>query len=405
MSISLDSNGFNMTTLECCEVKLACFLLFAATFLVLIPTCSAQLDPKPEDATAAVLHEFENHNIVIFGEIHGNMQEYEWLRSLIGTLEFADRVDDIVMEFGNSLYQKSVDRYTAGEDVPIEQVAKAWRNTVGAIGPPSPVSGWIYQAVRETNLKRRGKHQMRVLCGDPYIDWDNVKTREDIAPYLGHRDEWYTKVVKDEVLAKNHRALLIMGWGHFLRGLGHPYIEPQLQQAGAKTYLVVFGTNAVGGYDDLDHRFDSWPKPVIVSLADNWVGELAAMPVVSGGEGGPHMVIIGPGPGSGSNASQIPPAPLKLKDAADALLYVGPRDNLTQVHMTRAELDGTPYGKEVQRRLTIEGFPSGLGAGGEKGEAPQFPRPQTSSGDAPPPPLPPPPKNMDAPLPPRPPSQ
>jgi len=28
------------------------------------------------------------------------------------------------------------------------------------------VSGWIYQAVRETNLQRRGKHQMRVLCGD-----------------------------------------------------------------------------------------------------------------------------------------------------------------------------------------------------------------------------------------------
>ena len=91
-----------MTTLEWCNVKLACFLLFAATFLVLIPTCSAQLDPKPEDATAAVLHEFEKHNIVIFGEIHGNMQEYEWLRSLIATPEFADRVDDIVMEFGNS---------------------------------------------------------------------------------------------------------------------------------------------------------------------------------------------------------------------------------------------------------------------------------------------------------------
>jgi len=129
------------------------------------------------------------------------------------------------------------------------------------------------------------------------------------------------------------------------------------------------------------------------------------MPVVSGGEGGPHMMIIGHGPGYGSNASQTPPALLKLKDAADALLYVGPRDNLTQLSMTRAELDGTPYGKEVQRRLTIEGFPGGLGAGTEKGDAPQFPRPQISSGAAPPPPLPPPPKNMDAPLPPRPPAQ
>lgn len=123
---------------------------------------------------------------------------------------------------------------------------------------------------------------MRVLCGDPYIDWDKVKTREDIAPYLGHRDEWFTQVVKNEVLAKHHRALLIMGWGHFLRGQGPTYIEPHLRRADAKTYLIVFGANVVGDYGDLDHRFDSWPVPVIVSLADNWVGEVHALPIVSG---------------------------------------------------------------------------------------------------------------------------
>src|ERR1700747_3898666 len=59
-------------------------------------------------------------------------------------------------------------------------------------------------------------------------------------------------------------------------------IEHQLQLAGAETYLIVVGTNATGGYDDLDHRFDSWPAPVNVSLADNWVGELPVFPVISG---------------------------------------------------------------------------------------------------------------------------
>lgn len=98
--------------------------------------------------------------------------------------------------------------------------------------------------------------------------------------------------MKDEVLAKHHRALLVMGWGHFLRGQGPTHIEPHLRKAGAKTYLIVFGTNVVGGYDDLDHRFDSWPTPSVVSLADDWVGELPAIPVVSGGEGGPHIVIF-----------------------------------------------------------------------------------------------------------------
>lgn len=69
---------------------------------------------------------------------------------------------------------------------------------------------------------------------------------------------------------------------------------------------------------------------------------------------------------------------LKLKDAADALLYLGPRDSLTVVEMTRAELQGTPYDREIQRRLQIEKIMS-LSPGdlyAEKAESPQFTRPQ-----------------------------
>lgn len=371
--------------------------VFLATILIFPRSiCWAQSDPKPSDANTAVLRAFKAHDIVMFGEIHGNKQEYEWLRSLVATPEFADHVDDIVVETGNSLYQKSVDRYESGEDVPLEQVQKAWRNVAGVIGPPSPVYASFYQAVRESNLKRRGKHQMRVVCGDPYIDWEKVKNREDIAPYLGNRDQWYTQVVKDEVLAKHHHALLIMGWGHFLRGFPPgqttPSIEQQLRSAGARTYFIVAGTNTTGGYDDLDHRFDFWPVPAIISLDNGWVGELPAMPVISGGG-----ALFGPA------APNLPPA--KLKDVADALFYLGPRDSLTAVNMPRAEFADTPYGKEIERRLTIEGFPSSFISQLESrsDEAPQFSRPQPSAGG--PPPLPPPPKNMGAPLPPRPPSQ
>jgi hypothetical protein len=373
---------------------------FASLLTGLNSACSAQVNPRVENANVAVVRAFEAHDIVLFGELHGNKQEYEWLRSLVATPEFADQVDDIVVEFGNSLYQKSVDRYVSGEDVPIEQVQRAWRNLVGAIGPPSPVYASLYQAVRETNLKRKGKHQMRIVCGDPYIDWEKVKDREDIAPYLGNRDAWYAQVVKEEVLAKHHRALLIMGWGHFLRGRNGPgLIEQQLKAAGARTFFIVLGTNTVGGYDDLDHRFDSWSAPAIVSLADTWVGELPAMPVISGG-GMPVNVRLGP-PAAGA-VQATPPPPLKLKDVADALLYLGPRDSLTAARMPRVELEGTAYGKEMARRLEIEGIPMNFLF--DTDEVSQFPRPVPASGTMAHP-LPPPPKNMNAPLPPRPPSQ
>ena len=144
--------------------------------------------------------------------------------------------------------------------------------------------------------------------------------------------------------------------------------------------MIVAGTNAVRGHDDLDHRFDSWPAPSIALVDGNWVGELAAIPVISGGT-------------EGVNSSS------KLRDAADALLYLGPRDSLISVEARREEVAGTPYGKELLRRMKIVGLV--LPYIPDATESPQFGRPEP--GDGPPPFGPP--KTIDAPLPPRPPSQ
>lgn len=359
-------------------------LISTTLAILLASSCSAQHEVKPAAATAAVLRAFRTHDIVMLGEIHWNKQEYEWLDSLVANPEFADRVDDIVMEIGNSLYQKSVDEYIAGKPIPIEDVQHAWQNTLG-LGPVSPIYGDFYKRVREVNARHPGKHQMRILCGDPYVDWDTVKTENDVGPFFGHRDQWYAQVVKDEVIAKHHRALLIAGANHFIRGQVRPFsIEPALQQAGATTFVVLAGTNAVKGYDDLDHRFDSWPAPSIALVNGNWVGELLAWPVVTGG-------------------SAVNYPPIKLKDAADALLYLGPRDSLIGVHAPRAEVDGTPYGNELLRRIALLGFTPYIPEGHtDKAELRQFSRPVPAVGT---PSYPAPPRNMDAALPPRPPSK
>jgi hypothetical protein len=341
-------------------------------------------EPKVENATKAMIEAISTHQIVMFGETHANKQEYEWLCELVKTPAFAERVDDIVVEFGNSLYQKSVDGYIAGKNVPFQQVQRAWRNVIGAVGPVSPVYGWFYEAVRESNLQHRGQHKIRLLLGDPYGNWDKINNAEDLGPYVGHRDQWYAQVVKNEVLAHHHHALLIMGAGHFLRRGGPGEVEQVIRAGGEQPYLVVLGTNAVGGYDDLDRRFDSWPVPAIVTLSGNWVGDLPAMPVVTGG------TVV-------ANS-------LKMAAVADAMLYVGPRDSLTNVNVPRSELMGTAYGDEVTRRLLIQ-------TGQEmpftqESETPQFHKPlqqTTSDGIHRAPPRPP--KSINDPLPPRPPSQ
>ena len=84
--------------------RLLYFLLFGLVW----PADAQNTEPKPQNPTTAVVRAFDNHNIVMFGEEHGCKQEYAWLRDLVATPEFADRVDDIVVEFGNSLYQAIV---------------------------------------------------------------------------------------------------------------------------------------------------------------------------------------------------------------------------------------------------------------------------------------------------------
>jgi hypothetical protein len=283
---------------------------------------------RGQDPVQGILKLFETYRIVMFGEIHGCRQEYDLLTKLVSAPGFAGRVNDIVLEFGNGRYQDVVDRYISGENVPIEQVQGAWRDTVGSIDPVSPVYAEFYAAVRAVNLKLPKERRIRVLLGDPPIDWSRVHSREDIAYYLPFRDQFYASVVRYEVLAKGRRALLIMGGLHFRRLRGHPgTVETELLTAFVKPYVIVVGSNMIGGYDDLDPRFDALEAPALVETKGSWIGALRAF-----GPGGP---------------------PETWEQTADAYLYLGPRDRLTVVGNRRSDLEGTAYGEEIQRRLEI----------------------------------------------------
>jgi hypothetical protein len=162
-----------------------------------VPAPPPARQPNPMDASQAVIQAFDTHNIVMFGEIHGIAQEYEWLDKLVSTPEFADHVDDIVVEFGNALYQNSVDRYVTGDNVPLEEVQKAWRNTMPLVGPVPPVYAQFYAAIREANRKRQGKSQLRIVLGGSAGDWDKIRESKDLDPYLAKRESFYLQTVKD----------------------------------------------------------------------------------------------------------------------------------------------------------------------------------------------------------------
>src|SRR5258708_19593288 len=74
----------------------------------------------------------------------GSRDLNDLILTLIRDPAFAERVNDIEIECGNSLFQDLLDRYTSGADVPFREVQKGWRNTTQ---PPWGRSGFYEQLI------------------------------------------------------------------------------------------------------------------------------------------------------------------------------------------------------------------------------------------------------------------
>jgi len=68
--------------------------------------------------------------------------------------------------------------------------------------------------VRALNSGLPGERRLRVLLGDPPIDWAAVHKRSD---FPGRFDDFPTELIRREALAKGRRALIIYGGMHLQR--------------------------------------------------------------------------------------------------------------------------------------------------------------------------------------------
>lgn len=82
-------------------------------------------------ATDAIFAAFQTHSIIAIADSHGLAQEEDFYVDLIRDPRFAKEVGDVVVEFGGAAQQQTIDPYTAGEDIPYEQLRKVWTDTVG----------------------------------------------------------------------------------------------------------------------------------------------------------------------------------------------------------------------------------------------------------------------------------
>jgi hypothetical protein len=208
--------------------------------LLLLAALAAQADP-----IAGVIDAFRTHDVVALGEgSHGNRQSHEFRLALIRDSRFPDVVLDIVVEFGSARYQDLMDRFVNGEAIGRSELRRAWMDTTqpDAIWD-APIYEEFFRAVRELNARLPRVRRLRVLLGDPPIDWSAVRSREDLDRFASKRDEHAADLIRRETLSRGRRALVLYGDAHFSRQNAWGIVA-RLEATGAKVFAIHTETRA-----------------------------------------------------------------------------------------------------------------------------------------------------------------
>jgi hypothetical protein len=213
---------------------------FAGTTQIISAQTAAEPLPKP--AIEYLVRAFDRYPLVALSEVHGSRETKDFVGKLIRHPDFSGRVADIVVEFGNGRYQRMMDRYIAGEDVAREELKQVWENTTQISGVwSSPIYESFFEDVRSFSKTVPPPRRVRVLLGDPPIDWKAVTSPAD-EDMNDWRDAHFAWVVEREVIRKGRKALLFVGGAHISRKviLQNSLIH-LLDARFPKKTLVVFG--------------------------------------------------------------------------------------------------------------------------------------------------------------------
>ena len=293
--------------------------ILLAAWLALTPL-GPQATSKPAvpvEAIGGIIEAFRTHQLVGLSEgPHGNIEGHLFRLSLIRDPRFSAVVNDIVVEFGSGRHQEVMDRFIRGEAVDDEALRHVWEDTTNVNpGWERPIYREFFHAVRAVNAALPPGRKLRVLLGDAPIDWETIHTRDELRAATRAHGNYTEEVIRREVLAKNRRALLIFGDGHFMgrgEGLG---LSGEFERDGVYVWTITSG----GGMNPREvpigqPDMTNWPVPSLAVLKGTTLG----------------MKAYG-------FFYEIPPVrpefwgAMKLEGQYDALLWLGPTRTLAEI--------------------------------------------------------------------------
>lgn len=289
------------------------------------------------------------------GEAHNLQNHHDALETLLTDPRLPGLVDDIVVEFGDAFYQPMIDKFIAGHPVNNADLRRAWRNTT-----VSPMSTWdepvyeqVFRTVRAANWTLPPGKQMRVLLGDPPIDWAKITNGRQLGASFS-RDDYAASIVEKKVLAKGRRALLCYGMVHLFHpvpklGLTGNLVDLVQQRTSEQTYVIADLVPVAGDPGDLVRKLSGYPRNTVIPTVGTWLGLI---------DGGALGALIVDRHGKITNGLCGVP----LGSLIDAGLYLGQPADFTQSYWNPAIFLDPVYWAELQRRDNLQGYPANLGS-------------------------------------------
>jgi len=352
--------------------RCAALLLFAGTTVVSLDTIvnvgGAHLFASPQNTSAAahspanpvtaILDAFRTHDIVTLTDPHGNVQVQAFLLSLIRDGRFPFAVNDIVIETASARYQDAIDRFLRGDDVPYDVLRKASEDhtVANSIGMQAQE---MIRAVRTINAALSDTNKLRIIAGDPPIDWDNITSPQDHRHWIELRDSYPADTIRRQVLDRAHHALVIYGQGHLQRRQIASNYDMSTWQSQTVVSLLQHDSPApiFNVWTLLDKDVDvsevaSWPVPSLAALQGT---NLGATDFVAYWQGlGARFAV---------RNGQLVPLPraewktMPMENEFDALLYLGPPSSMTNATIPAALCQDSRFVNTRLQRLGRFGPP------------------------------------------------
>ncbi len=264
----------------------------------------------------ALISAYDQFDIVALGEMHDRRIDSDLRIALVRHPDFAKNVRTIVVEWGSTSEQTTLDRYIRGENVSKAQFEQVWKKlspgNIGDLVSENSIYTDFFKAVREVNSRLPAAAWIRVFGGDPGPG--------------GSRDSAAVSILKEQALQKRGKGLVIYGTGHFYRAFpkdqppanGRTIVRMLDIDYPGRTFAVIpmGGPGEVGAdYQKFDRALKTQVRPVIVPLQRLPFRDFTAEEFLGG-----QVVKCRPGAGC---VSIFKDSALTLGQMGDALVYFG----------------------------------------------------------------------------------